>query len=261
MSPYVIAAVVVVALAASFWVQRRRRQQAERTAAQLGGTLAVDAGPAPPASGGGIGTPNPAVPAPAVAPDQLRSVATSAPPVRLTICGLPALAWQRVHDETSYSGMRLALIVDAGVGFPVLNLFHRAGFLQRFAGDHGPADLGALDDRFRIAGELDRWQPVLSRPDVQQALLTFPLDTVSVLGSRLTFVSMDGVHLTPEATRGLAEVAATVIAAVPSGLAAPATRAGDMPTDVDAVVAQALTRSGISPEQQQALLALVRAQH
>jgi hypothetical protein len=268
--PALIAVLVVVLVAASFLLQRYRRVQAARTAETLGGSLATRSAAtrsapqaAPSAS---IGAPNPAVPPPASPPDQLRGVVVDGAAVRLQVCGLPALAWQRSeHDQNSYQGMRLSLIVDAGVALPVLQLFHRAGFLQPFADQHGPSGLGELDERFRSSGELGAWAPVLAAPQVQQALLAFPLDTVSVLGGRLTFVSLEGVHLDPDSTQGLAQVAAALISAVPqtiTGAAAtpPAGAAvGTDATDADAIVANVLANSKLSPQEQQAVMALIRA--
>ncbi|MGA9858675.1 MAG: hypothetical protein WBQ18_12490 [Solirubrobacteraceae bacterium] len=253
-----IAAEVILALALLalvFVPQWRRRAQARRA----GATTAP--------SSGMVGTPNPAVPTPAAAPDHRTGIVVSGrAPLELQVCGLPALAWQRAeHAPNTYQGMRLSLIVDAGVGLPVLHMFHRAGFLRPFAAAHGPAGIPALDERYRISGDLTSWRQVLGAPTVQQALLAYPLQALWVFGGRLTFVSNDGVHLDPDAVSGLAGVAAAVISAIPAqitGAAAappPTASVGTDPTDPDAVVATVLARSELTPEQQQALLALVRA--
>jgi hypothetical protein len=220
----------------------------------------------PTQSEAGFGRANPAVPPPAVPPDQTSGIVLSGPPVRLAVCGLPALAWQRTEQgQYSYQGMRLSLIVDAGVGLPVVQVFHRAGFLQPFADAHGPSGISALDDRFRLSGDLAAWGPVLGSATVQSALLAYPLETFSVMGGRLTFVSQDGVHLDPAATSAVARLAATIIAAIPPQITAasatppPTAAVGTDLTDVNAVVSNVLAKSALSPEEQQAMLALMRA--
>jgi hypothetical protein len=264
---WIVGLVVAVGLIALLYgLQARRRRQA---AQQIGG--AVVTGPMPSSAAPppvGVGVPNPAVPPPATAPDQRTGIALSGPPVQLLVCGLPALAWQRAeHGQYSYQGMRLSLIVDAGVGLPIIQVFHRAGFLQPFADAHGPSGLPALDERYRISGDLHAWGPVLASPAVQQALLAYPLETFSVMGGRLTFVSNDGVHLEPAATSAIAQLAATIIGAIPPQItgasAAPpptATVGADL-TNVDSIVSNVLAKSNLSPQQQQAMLALIRANH
>jgi hypothetical protein len=257
-----VVAVVIVGLLLG--LQARRRRQVHRMAGDLGVTpVSV---PTPAGFVSGVGAPNPAVPPPAVVPDQSTGIAPSGAPVRLTVCGLPALAWQRAEiGPNSYQGMRLAMIVDAGVGLPVLQLFHHAGLLQHFAGAHGPSGIGALDEKYRMAGDLAAWVPILSTPVVQQALIRYPLESFSVLGGRLTFVSGDGVHLDAEATSAISWLAATIIAAIPpqvtSAAAAPPPTAmvGTGTSDVDSIVSSVLAKSNLSPEQQQAMLALIRA--
>ena len=258
----VVAAVIVGLL---YFLQARRRRQAAQLGSEVG--AAPVSVPAPAGFVSGVGAPNPAVPPPAVVPDQTSGIATSgAPPVRLTVCGLPALAWQRSElGPNSYQGVRLALIIDAGVGLPVLQLFHHAGLLQQFAGAHGPSGIGALDEKYRMAGDLAAWVPILSTPVVQQALIRYPLESFSVLGGRLTFVSADGVRLDTDATSAISWLAATIIAAIPPQVtsaaptAPPTAMVGTGATDVDSVVSGVLAKSNLSPEQQQAMLALIRA--
>lgn len=256
--------VAIALLALLYGLQARRRSQSNR----LGQEVAPAVATAPPPAGfvSGAGAPNPAMPPPAVVPDQTSHIAADGAPVRLTICGLPAVVWQRAQlGPNSYQGTRLSLIVDAGVGLPVIQLFHHAGFLHQFADSHGPSGVAALDEQFKIAGDLDAWRPVLSTPAVQQALLRYPLESFSVLGGRMTFVSGDGVHLDRTATSAISWVAATVIAAIPpqitSAAAAPppTAMAGTALADTDAIVSSVLSRSNLSPEQQQAMLALIRA--
>lgn len=267
---WIVGLVVAVGLVALLYgLQARNRRQAAQAAQQIGGAVVTGPMPnyaAPPP--GGVGVPNPAVPAPTTAPDQRTGIALSAPPVQLLICGLPSLAWQRAeHGQYSYQGMRLSLIVDAGVGLPVIQVFHRAGFLQPFADAHGPSGLPALDERYRISGDLFAWGPVLAAPAVQQALLAYPLETFSVMGGRLTFVSNDGVHLEPAATSAIAGLAATIIGAIPpqitgaSAAPPPTATVGTDLTNVDSIVSNVLAKSNLSPEQQQAMLALIRANH
>jgi hypothetical protein len=267
---WIVGLVVAVGLIALLYgLQARRRRQAGQAAQRIGGAVVTGPVPgyaAPPP--GGIGAPNPAVPPPAVAPDQRTGIALSGPPVQLQICGLPALAWQRAeHGQYSYQGTRLALIVDAGVGLPILQIFHRAGFLQPFADAHGPSGLPALDERYRLSGDLDAWRPVLASRAVQQAVLAYPLETFSVLGGRMTFVSTDGVHLEPAAVSAIAQLAATIIGAVPpqitgaSAAPPPTATVGTDLTNVDSIVSNVLAKSDLSPEQQQAMLALIRANH
>jgi hypothetical protein len=256
----IIAALIIGLL---YGLQWRRRRQAGQAAATVGGV--VGNGPATASMAVGVGLANPAVPPPTTVPDQRSGVALSGPPVRLTVCGLPALAWQRSEmGPTSYQGIRLSLIVDAGVGLPVLQLFHHAGILSHFADSHGPSGVDALDQRFRISGDLAAWSPVLSRPDVQQALLGFPLESLSVLGARLTLVSGDGVHLEPNAMTAIAGLAAALIGAIPPQITSaaatpPPTAMTGGSTDVDAIVSNVFAKSNLSPEQQQAMLALIRA--
>ncbi|HZZ97891.1 MAG TPA: hypothetical protein VFE19_12775 [Jatrophihabitantaceae bacterium] len=257
-----VVAVVVVGLLLG--LQARRRRQARQLAEEAGATpVSV---PAPSGFVSGVGAPNPALPPPAVVPDQSTGIAPSGATVRLTVCGLPALAWQRSEfGPNTYQGMRLAMIVDAGVGLPALQLFHHAGLLQRFAGAHGPSGIGALDEKYRMAGDLAAWLPILSTPVVQQALIRYPLETFSVLGGRLTFVSGDGVHLDAEATSAISWLAATIIAAIPPQVTSaapmppPTAMVGTDVTDVDSIVSNVLAKSNLSPEQQQAMLALIRA--
>ena len=54
---------------------------------------------------------------------------------------------------------------------------------------------------------------------MQQALLTVPIDSLAVLGGRITLVSRDGIHLDPDAAAAIAQVAAAVISAIPPHLA------------------------------------------
>jgi hypothetical protein len=258
-----IVAIVIVGLL--YVLQARRRGQARTLGEEVASQ--VDAAPAAPSGFvSGAGAPNPAVPPPTVVPDQVTGIAADGTPVRLTICGLPAIVWQRAElGPNSYQGTRLSLIVDAGVGLPVIQLFHHEGFLRAFSGAHGPSGVAALDQRFKISGDLDAWRPVLSTPAVQQALLRYPLETFSVLGGRMTFVSGDGVHLDRAATSAIAWVAATIIAAIPEQItsaspAAPPTAlvAGEL-TDANAIVSTVLAKANLTPEQQQAMMALIRA--
>lgn len=260
-----IVVVVVVALVASSLWRRRRANQA---ASQLGGVVVTGPLPTPQRTGtpppGNIGAPNPALP-PANAPDQRTGIVTSGPPVELSICGLPALVWQRAeHVQDHWQQMRLSLIADTAVGLPALHLHHRAGALAPLGDRVTPAQpcgVPALDAAFRFAGDLPAWTPVLRTPAVQQALLTFPVDSLSVLGGRITVVSADGVHLDPGAASAIAQVVAALVAAVPPTLpTAPTALPRDALTDPDAIVQSVLARSGLSAEQQQAMLALVRAQ-
>ncbi len=80
--------------------------------------------------------------------------------------------------------------------------------------------MAALDAAFRFAGDLVAWAPVLAVPTVQQALLSFPVDSLAVSGGRITVVSRDGVHLDPDAAAAIAEVAAALVSAIPPHLAA-----------------------------------------
>jgi hypothetical protein len=266
---WIVGLVVAVALVALLYgLQARRRVQARNAAQEIGGVVVTGPMTSAPPPPGGVGRPNAAVPPPSVPPDQTSGIALSGPPVRLAVCGLPALAWQRAeHGQYSYQGMRLSLIVDAGVGLPIVQVFHRAGFLQPFADAHGPSGIPALDERYRISGDLAAWGPVLASPAVQQALLAYPLETFSVMGGRLTFVSNDGVHLEPAATAAIAQLAATIIAAIPpqitgaSATPPPTATVGTDLTNVDSIVSNVLAKSNLSPEQQQAMLALIRANH
>jgi uncharacterized membrane protein len=219
LSPLSVAVIVVLVVAAMFvsqWVRRRRANQA---ADELGGTVVTGPlptlGTAPPRASASIGTPNPAL-SPASAPDQRTGIMTSGPPVELSICGLPALVWQRgEHNADDYQGMRLSLIADTAAGLPVLNVYHR-GALGGHAVESGIAE---LDDAYRFAGDLSAWAPVLSDPAVQTGLRQFPLDSLSVLGGRITLVSRQGVHLDPGATTAIAHLAAAFVEAVPPQLA------------------------------------------
>jgi hypothetical protein len=264
----VFVVIVVVVIGAMFVLQWYRRGQANRAAQQLGG--AVVTGPLPfphqpyAQPPGNVGLPNPALP-PAAAPDQRSGVATSGPPVELRICGLPALAWQRGEwGQYTNQPMRLSLIVDTAVGLPMLQLFSQSALLHASSDVHGPIGIAQLDEHFRAAGDLDAWRPVLAMPTVWQALVGFPLQSVSVFGGRFTFVSKDGVHLDPGAASGIAQVAAAMISAVPpqitSAAAAPPPTAvgGADLRDSEAVVRNVLSKSGLSPEQQAAMMQLIQ---
>lgn len=231
LSPLTVAVIVVVVIGAMVVTSVWRRRRANQTAAELGG--AVVSGPLPAGQQpfqpppGTIGAPNPALP-PAVAPDQRTGILTSGPPVQLSICGLPALMWQRSeHTDTRFQPMRLALMADTAAELPVLHVSHRPGTLAALGEQLGPAEssgVPALDTAYRFAGALGSWAPVLTAPAVQQALLTFPLDSLSVLGGRITLVWRDGVHLDPGAASAIAQVAAALITAIPPGLAAASSR-------------------------------------
>ena len=252
---WIVGLVVAAGLVALLYgLQARDRRQATRLPSNSGVPWRPDHAQHRRATAGRRRPPNPAVPPPAAAPDQRTGIVLSGPPVQLQICGLPALAWQRAeHGQYSYQGMRLSLIVDAGVGLPIIQVFHRAGFLQPFADAHGPSGIPALDERYRISGDLSSWGPVLASPAVQQALLAYPLETFSVMGGRLTFVSNDGVHLEPAATAAIAQVAATIIAAIPpqitgsSSTPPPTATVGTDLSNVDSVVANVLAKSNLSP--------------
>jgi hypothetical protein len=263
---WIVGLIVAIALVGLLYgLQARRRAQARK----LGEEVAPQVATVPPPSSGfvtGAGVLNPAVPPPSHVPDQVTGVASDGPPLRLTICGLPALVWQRAElGPNSYQGTRVSLIIDAGVGLPVIQVFHHEGFLRAFADAHGPSGIAALDERFKIAGDIDAWRPVLSSPAVQQALLRYPLETFTVLGGRLTFVSGDGVHLDRSATSAIVWVAATIIAAIPpditsaSSTAPPTALASTGLTSADAIVSSVLAKSNLTPEQQQAMMAMIRA--
>lgn len=227
--PLGIAVIVVVVIGAMVLAALWRRRAANQTASQLGG--AVVTGPLPTGQAartpppGNIGAPNPALP-PASGPDQRTGILTSGPPVELSICGLPALVWQRTeHTESNWQPMQLSLIADTAVGLPAFQVEHRAGALgalgDRAAGSQ-QCGVPALDAQFRFAGDVAAWTPVLGTPAVQQALLTFPLHSMSVLGGRITLVSRDGVHLDPGATSAIAQVVVALVSAIPPGLPAAA---------------------------------------
>ncbi|HEY8301296.1 MAG TPA: hypothetical protein VIG48_05305 [Jatrophihabitans sp.] len=266
LSPLTVVVIVVVVFGAMALTSLWRRRRANEAAAQLGGEVVTGPLPAgqqplrPPP--GTIGAPNPGLP-PAAAPDQRTGILTSGPPVQLSVCGLPALVWQRSeHTDSRWEPMRLSLIADTAAGLPVLHLYHRSGALAALGdgiGQSQPSGVPSLDAAYRFAGDLAAWAPVLGAPGVQQALLTFPLDTLSVLGGRITLVSREGVHLDPGATSAIAQVAAALITAIPPGLAVSPSGLPAGPGGADAVVQAALARSGLTPEQQQAMLALVRA--
>ncbi len=268
LSPLSIVLIVIVVVAALFVTQWARRRRADQAAGRLGGAVVTGPLPtphqqwAPPP--GNIGAPNPALP-PALAPDQRTGVVTSGPPIELSVCGLPALVWQRTeHTENQWQPMRLSLIADTAVGLPILHLYHRSGVLgalgDRFAEAQSPSGVPALDEAFRFSGDLRAWGPVLAAPAVTRALLTFPLASLSVLGGRFTLVSRDGVHLDPSTTSAIAQVVVALVQAVPPQLTAGASA---LPPgalhDPEAVVQSVLARSGLTAEQQQAMLALVRA--
>jgi hypothetical protein len=207
MSPLAFVVIVIVVVAAMVVTQWLRRRKAHETATALGS---------------GIGTPNPALP-PALAPDHRSGIVTSGPPVELSVCGLPALVWQRSeHSANDFQPMRLSLIVDTAVGLPVLNLQHRNGMLgaldDRLADTRAASGIPALDDAYRFAGDLPSWAPVLATPAVQQALLGFPLDSLAVMGGRITLCSRAGVHLDTETTSAIAQVAAALVQAIPAQL-------------------------------------------
>lgn len=224
LSPLSVAVIVIVVVAAMIVTQWVRRRRADRTAAELGGAVVTgplpNGGTPPPRPSASIGAPNPALP-PASAPDQRTGVVTSGPPLELSICGLPALVWQRgEHSENHYEPIRLSLIADTAAGLPVLNAYHRNALTGLV--DERPqvaAGIPELDADFRFAGDLAAWAPVLAAPPVRQALLSFPLDSLSVQGGRITLVSRDGVHLEPDTTAAITQVAAAIIAAVPAELA------------------------------------------
>lgn len=259
----VIGALVILALV--FGPSLYRRRQANRAASVLGGAASHPSPPVPAGATSGIGAPNPSVPPPTAPPDQ--RVATSGTPVQLTICGLPAVIWQRTETRgDTYEGMRLSLIADAGVGLPMLSMFHANGVLRRFADAHAPTGIDPqLDERYKLSGAVAEWRGVLGQPQVVQALLAFPLESLTIMGGRLTLVSQEGVHLDPPATQALAGIAATIIAAIPpqltggSGSAPASAQPGTNLADPDAVVASVLARQNLSPEQQQAMLTLIRA--
>ena len=268
LSPLSIAVIVIVVIGAMVVVSMYRRRRANQAAAQLGG--AVVTGPLPTSQQpvarppGTTGAPNPALP-PAVAPDQRSGVLTSGLPVELSVCGLPALVWQRTEPgENRWQPMRLSLIADTAVGLPILHVYHRNGALgalgDQFADAQSPSGVPALDRAFRFSGDLRSWAPVLATPAVTQALLAFPLESLSVLGGRFTLVSRDGVHLDPGATSAIAQVAVAIIQAIPPQLtAAPSAVPSAALNDSDAVVQSVISRSGLTPEQQQAMLALIQA--
>jgi hypothetical protein len=228
LSPLSIAVIVVVVVAAMIVTQWARRRRANQAARELGG--AVVTGPLPTSqepqapARGNVGTPNPALP-PADAPDQRTGVLTSGPPISLSVCGLPALVWQRAeHGSDDWQPMRLSLIADTAAGLPVLELYHRSAVLGALGdgvtGTHTPSGVSELDDTFRFSGEVEAWAQVLARPAVTQALLTFPLESLSVLDGRFTLVSRDGVHLDPGAASAIAQVAVALIQAIPAQLVA-----------------------------------------
>lgn len=228
LSPLSVALIVVVVVGAMVVASWYRRRRANQAAAQLGG--AVVTGPLPTSGrpvappSGNVGAPNPALP-PATAPDQRSGVLTSGPPIALSVCGLPALVWQRTeHGENDWQPMRLSLIADTAVGLPMLQLYHRNAVVgalgDRFAGPQSTSGVPALDESFRFSGDLQAWGPVLAVPAVTHALLTFPLESLSVLGGRFTLVSRDGVHLDPGAASAIAQTAVALLQAVPSQLVA-----------------------------------------
>lgn len=181
LSPLAVVIIVVVVLGAMAVTGLARRRRASAVAAGLGG---------------GVGRPNPAVP-PASDPDHRSGIVTSGPPVQLTVCGLPALVWQRTeHSQEEFQPMRLALIADSAAALPPLQYDPRGG----------------------QGGAVGAWAPVLAAPAVRQAMADFPLGWLSVLGGRLTFVSRDGLHLDRGSTAALARLAAAVIEAIPPGL-------------------------------------------
>lgn len=266
LSPLAVTVIVIVVIAAMAATAVWRRRRANQAASRLGGAVVTGPLPTPRRAAtpppGNVGAPNPALP-PASAPDQRTGIVTSGPPVELSVCGLPTLVWQRSEQTQDYwQPMRLSLIADTAVGLPVLHLHHRNGALaalgDRLASSQ-PSGIPALDGAFRFAGDLEAWAPVLASPAVQQALLTFPLDSLSVLGGRITLVSRDGVHLDPGATSAIAQVVVALVAAIPAGLPDASTALPGAGGDPDAIVQGVLARSGLSAEQQQAMLALVRA--
>lgn len=219
LSPLSVAVIVVVVVAAMFVSQWVRRRRANEAAERLGGTVVTGPlptlGTPPPRASASIGTPNPALP-PAAAPDQRTGVITSGPPVELVVCGLPALVWQRgEHSADDYQGMRLSLIADTAAVLPVLYVTRSAAL----GGRGGESGIAELDEKYRFAGDVPAWAPVLGTPAVREALLTFPLHSLSVQGGRITLVSREGVHLDPGATSAIAQLAAALVAAVPPELA------------------------------------------
>jgi hypothetical protein len=227
LSPLSITLIVIVVVGAMIvtqWVRRRRANEAARVlgGAVVTGPLPTSQHPAAPPSGN-FGAPNPALP-PAVAPDQRTGVVTSGPPIALSVCGLPALVWQRgEHGADEWQSMRLSLMADTAARLPTLEVYHRNALVgalgDRFAGA-SPSGVPTLDDAFRFSGDVRAWSPVLAAPAVSQALLAFPLDSLTVVGGRFTLVSRDGVHLDPGATSALAQVAVAIIQAVPPALVA-----------------------------------------
>ena len=148
-----------------------------------------------------------------------RRLILPSPPVQLSVCGLPALVWQR-HEHTSrFRPLRLALVADTAAVLPVLDLQHRSGVLGDRTGRPQPTGVAALDAAYRAAGDLAAWAPVPATPTVQQALLGVPLDSLGVSGGRITLVSRDGVYLDADATVAIAQVAAALISAIPPHLA------------------------------------------
>lgn len=181
LSPLAVVIIVVVVLGAMAVTGLARRRRATTVASGMSG---------------GVGRPNPAVP-PAPDPDHRSGIVTSGPPVELTVCGLPALVWQRTeHTQNEFSPMRLSLIADTAATLPPLQFDPRGG----------------------QGGAVEAWAPVLASPAVRQAMDGFPLGSLSVLGGRLTLVSRDGVHLDRDSTATLARLAAAVIEAIPPGL-------------------------------------------
>ena len=240
---------IVVAVVVLIGVPWYRRRQARRTAEQLGGQVTSGV----PAAGWRPGLPDP-VSAPATG---------SGTEVQVQVCGRPALLWQQGGGPSSH-GVRLSLLVEYGAGLPVLTMVNHSRLAQAVTGS---TDTGieAVDRAFRTSGELQVWGPILAMPAVQQALLAFPLNSVSVFGGRVILESLDGVHLEPRASEGLVAVATALVSAIPPSVTSagptpsPGASLGPVPTDAEAVVRQSLASSGLSPQQQDAMMEFVRA--